>query len=1362
MLTKDLKDALVTRFEVDGFQLILQPQNNATTTKILRGVVTPEGACKVTLDADLIEQLPLGTYHYQLVITDADSNAIMTFPACKAKFNILERISASGDIVEPTVAMADSAITNLTMITDDGSNIDLFDADGNYIRTTWMSGDIIYASLLNRIENALYAINEEMNSLAESDEIVNKINETLANLEGSIVKDMNDLEQTMTQQMNSLEENVTEDINDVTQDMSALESRIERELADKADMDTVWTMANMGQDVKEAMTGGSVAIVGDNTIVESNIVNGQVTPIKTSFIEQVSVNSLDTSKVVAGSFINSANGVEITHATYASTGYIEVSAGDKITLPINGPQSLGAYYDSEYKFVSGIAGNSTATVAPYQITVPDNSNICYVRFSMRVDLVPLESFTVIIGEGVINTLKSNIMLSDNSVLGNNIAPGAISPIHFSDEVEMSGIDDNVISENTTYSSAYIDAVLNGSYENVTITNDINPQEVFPNLINSTITSSTPGQVGFKTSSKTWSCIYSTENELEFEVTENSASSWFYLVYYVDTSARNMKFMLLNSTKGDNGYTYNIPDYNAGTSNKSSKSYFSTMPDAWANLGAKNTPFRICKSGDKITISILSNGEYVECGVLEGANAVGFATGANAALYRDAVQITHELRSTGPGLVGQIEELQDKVDEVAGKFDNGFINDEVSSEDTAYSSAHIDATLDEMLNGKFVETKMVLNDITLAELFPNKTNSRITRDDTTGISTLKRQAATWGFAWSTEENLSFELCNASGYIYLIYDIDEAGATCNALILNGAKWSDGRAFTYKITYNSASTNKSSSQVVSSNEAWENLDVRTTFRFFKEGTSIRIEALYNDEYAHLYTIENCNSIGILTGASVATFNNEKLIEYVDEYTQGINDEIDELRNDVDYINNNIGDIVGNYTQGMTDELNGLSKQVNGVLGETIIPKEKLVTAQNFNAVQCTPVDTAPGVIQFTRNSGYTWSFIYTDAESYRLQTICNNGGFYLLYKLDGNKANWMLLNGEVSSRGYTYSCSDYTKGAVTKSSAPYCELNDVWTNLDSNTTVFIIEKEGDTITISASEDVGTTVICTINGANVVGMVKGSIDADFVDSVGTQYNYEVLEQGIRQEVDDIKEDIEELQKYGGGSGGDTNAARFNYTQILVAGDSITEANFRCTTNWHGYLKGWLKLTSVYNEAKSGTGLVREYGGDLCLQDRIASWPDEEYSMILIMGNMNDYSSECAITNNIGTFEDDPATMNKTSLYGALHYTIQQILAKYPTTPIGWIISTPRKYSSSTAPLLYGKNSIFEPVTEVIKEVCGHYSIPVLDLYHESGLRPWIAENNAMFFSCNSAPNGDGVHPNDLGQELMARKIYEFVKQYM
>lgn len=53
---------------------------------------------------------------------------------------------------------------------------------------------------------------------------------------------------------------------------------------DKLELDNkVWSMANMGQDVKEALTGSSVAVVGENAVLSENVVSQQIVKEKTNF-----------------------------------------------------------------------------------------------------------------------------------------------------------------------------------------------------------------------------------------------------------------------------------------------------------------------------------------------------------------------------------------------------------------------------------------------------------------------------------------------------------------------------------------------------------------------------------------------------------------------------------------------------------------------------------------------------------------------------------------------------------------------------------------------------------------------------------------------------------------------------------------------------------------------------------------------------------------------------------------------------------------------------------------------------------------------------------------------------------------------
>lgn len=106
--------------------------------------------------------------------------------------------------------------------------LDTFDEHGDYAKTNWKFGDKITAAKLNKAENGIYqSYALGMNNMSQ---IRNKINKG----EGGVI----------------------------TNDM-------------------------LSQEVKEAMTGGSVAVVGDNTILSRNIVNGQVVLEKTNFLKNV-------------------------------------------------------------------------------------------------------------------------------------------------------------------------------------------------------------------------------------------------------------------------------------------------------------------------------------------------------------------------------------------------------------------------------------------------------------------------------------------------------------------------------------------------------------------------------------------------------------------------------------------------------------------------------------------------------------------------------------------------------------------------------------------------------------------------------------------------------------------------------------------------------------------------------------------------------------------------------------------------------------------------------------------------------------------------------------------------------------------
>ena len=99
----------------------------------------------------------------------------------------------------------------------------------------------------------------------------------------------------------------TEELTTTSKKIKGAINELGSQIEEKASKNEIFTMANMGQDIKEAITGGSVAVVGKNTVLEENIVDGQVTKRKTSFYKKT-INLCDKDLFVQGKGILSNNG----------------------------------------------------------------------------------------------------------------------------------------------------------------------------------------------------------------------------------------------------------------------------------------------------------------------------------------------------------------------------------------------------------------------------------------------------------------------------------------------------------------------------------------------------------------------------------------------------------------------------------------------------------------------------------------------------------------------------------------------------------------------------------------------------------------------------------------------------------------------------------------------------------------------------------------------------------------------------------------------------------------------------------------------------------------------------------------------
>lgn len=192
--------------------------------------------------------------------------------------------------------------------------------------------------------------------------------------------------------------------------------------------------------------------------------------------------------------------------------------------------------------------------------------------------------------------------------------------------------------------------------------------------------------------------------------------------------------------------------------------------------------------------------------------------------------------------------------------------------------------------------------------------------------------------------------------------------------------------------------------------------------------------------------------------------------------------------------------------------------------------------------------------------------------------------------------------------------------------------------------------------------------------------------------------------------------------------------------GDSITEGS-GTTTSYIGYI---VNRTGVLarNYGRSNTAIA-ERSASVAENDMVNRYQAmaDNADYITIFGGTNDHGNNIPI----GQWGDRV----KTTLYGAMTILCEGLIAKYIGKKIGFILPLP-KYNNDTD---YSyPNESFMPYIECIKDVCKRYSIPYLDLYTGSNIAPKIADVRTSLIP-------DGLHPNDVGHNLISFKIQRFLE---
>lgn len=215
---------------------------------------------------------------------------------------------------------------------------------------------------------------------------------------------------------------------------------------------------------------------------------------------------------------------------------------------------------------------------------------------------------------------------------------------------------------------------------------------------------------------------------------------------------------------------------------------------------------------------------------------------------------------------------------------------------------------------------------------------------------------------------------------------------------------------------------------------------------------------------------------------------------------------------------------------------------------------------------------------------------------------------------------------------------------------------------------------------------------------------------------------------------------------------------KINFLGDSITKGVGASGPDslYHAILKKETNLREAKNYGISGTRYALQKGTPERPKDDFVDvnsfserfdQMDDDADIVVVFGGTNDYGHGDAP---LGGFDD----RTPDTFYGACHYLFSGLVKKYLGKPI--VIMTPlhrvgETKNTGAVNKSRGYGTLKEYVN-IIREVAEFYSLPVLDLYASSGLQPEIPEIMEKYIP-------DGLHPNDNGHEVIARKLKQFLE---
>lgn len=316
---------------------------------------------KLTIKKEMIdEKVEVGKYTMVIDLMDDENDSIATLPPIVDQIEIRPRVTSLSFDGSNVV---NEAVVDCAIITGSSELLNVFDDQGNYIKTIWKTGDKIVSEKLNKIEEAIYQTTEKSKS------IPTKTSQLVNDSEFVGKKYVDDINNRNTKYIDSKIQRL---VTDSHKFMTILDTHPMNnptyEFTDSANPGMVKKIFNTDIDTSHITNGHSIelSIANSNGIVERFVLNGPITTIvnnklAVSFIESITINGITAKyqlKINSGSIYES-DGTTLTESTLktsvlfvtaksAPTGIVQLLEDCTISIGIFTPNYLSTDNNIEY------------------------------------------------------------------------------------------------------------------------------------------------------------------------------------------------------------------------------------------------------------------------------------------------------------------------------------------------------------------------------------------------------------------------------------------------------------------------------------------------------------------------------------------------------------------------------------------------------------------------------------------------------------------------------------------------------------------------------------------------------------------------------------------------------------------------------------------------------------------------------------------------------------------------------------------------------------------------------------------------------------------------------------------------------